>query len=352
MFINDEVPTWAINGVNRVYQTLNTPSKMVAVIVDGADYKDYSLYTNILTLTDAPTASIYIDYFYGVTPTPTTSDVTLGDISDKVYSLLGQRPTSTTFSQPIVTQTTNNIIRTLCKGRYKSPTGQAFRCGKLWFMEGSYPIRIQGESTLGAQYNVWDSTITCDTTNLLSSWYLQIWGEIITYTSKTSTELQGVTGATIAHLENEAIVQLYNTPLAMLKPQSVSLILQNKYLSEMDIPLDYDGQYSVRYEILRIGSKQLMKIVWIQKDRIVEVKYTKVVDNLSADTDLCILPEDYGITVVAYLVAGQLGIEKGMPNAQEHLAFGTSNLQIMFGDFSNIKTITRQKLSPAPYSRI
>jgi hypothetical protein len=52
------------------------------------------------------------------------------------------------------------------------------------------------------------------------------------------------------------------------------------------------------------------------------------------------------------LVAGQLGIEKGMPNAQEHLAFGTSNLQVMFGDFSNIKTITRQKLSPVAYSRI
>jgi len=219
-------------------------------------------------------------------------------------------------------------------------------------MEGSYPIRIQGESTLGVQYNVWDATITCDTTDLLSSGYVQIGWEIITYTSKTATELQGVTWATIAHLENEAIVQLYDTPLAMLKPQAVNLILQNKYLTEMDVPLDYDGNYAVRYEILRIGSKQLMKIVWIQKDRIVEVKYTKVVDNLSADTDLCILPEDYGITVVAYLVAAQLGMEKGMPNSQTHLAFGTSNLQVMFGDFSNIKTITRQKLSPVAYSRI
>lgn len=88
MFINDEVPSGVINGVNRVFTLLNNPTKMVSVTMDGADYKDYTVYENILTLTDAPSAALYVDYFYGVTPALTTSDVTLGDIVSKVYNLL------------------------------------------------------------------------------------------------------------------------------------------------------------------------------------------------------------------------------------------------------------------------
>lgn len=79
----------------------------------------------------------------------------------------------------------------------------------------------------------------------------------------------------------------------MSKPSEVNLIFQNKYATEIPIPFDDSNKYTVSYNILRFGTKQLLRFNGIQVNRLVEVKYTKVVDNLSADADLCILPEDY-----------------------------------------------------------
>ena len=63
-----------------------------------------------------------------------------------------------------------------------------------------------------------------------------------------------------------------------------------------------------------------------------------------------ILPEDYGKTVLAYLVAGQFAFEKGMPNAQPILLSAYSSLQNMYQDFSNETIITKQKIVPVSYS--
>ena len=68
---------------------------------------------------------------------------------------------------------------------------------------------------------------------------------------------------------------------------------------------------------------------------------------MTADSDVCILPEDYGETVLAYLVAGQFAFEKGMPNAQPILVSAYGALQNMYQDFSNETIITKQKLQPS-----
>ena len=70
------------------------------------------------------------------------------------------------------------------------------------------------------------------------------------------------------------------------------------------------------------------------------------------DTDVCPLPEDYGLSVIAYLAAGELWQVKGMPNAQTQTVMGSSKLQVMYGDVGNVKTITKQKLIPKSYSNI
>lgn len=63
MFIQKEVPTGLINGVNKVYTLANTPTQVADVYVDGAIYTTFTDASGTLTLVDAPTTTIYVDYW-------------------------------------------------------------------------------------------------------------------------------------------------------------------------------------------------------------------------------------------------------------------------------------------------
>ena len=118
--IKKEIPSGAINGVNKVFTLLNTPTQIDDVFMDGAIYTSFSIVGNILTLTDAPTLSLFVDYSTGITFIPATSSVTFGDIKAKVWSLLGQKPSSTNFSDTIIGDMINLTIRSILRGRITS----------------------------------------------------------------------------------------------------------------------------------------------------------------------------------------------------------------------------------------
>lgn len=70
--------------------------------MDGVIYTTFSLTGNVLTLSDAPTLSLFVDYSTGSTFIPETNDVTLGDIKTKIWNLLGETSSSTTFSSDVL----------------------------------------------------------------------------------------------------------------------------------------------------------------------------------------------------------------------------------------------------------
>lgn len=66
--------------------------------------------------------------------------------------------------------------------------------------------------------------IYCDTTNLASSGWVEIGDEQLSYTSKTSTTLTGVSASTVKHLSGANVRQLYSMPTNFEKPIAVYLI--------------------------------------------------------------------------------------------------------------------------------
>jgi len=72
-FINNEIPSWAINWVNKVFTLANPIYQMDDVFVDWAVYFAFTVTdTYEITLVDAPTVSIVVDY-YDTPPTNPTS---------------------------------------------------------------------------------------------------------------------------------------------------------------------------------------------------------------------------------------------------------------------------------------
>lgn len=63
-FIPKEIPVWAIDGVNKIFTLSKNIDQLDDVFVDWAIYTDISItWGNQITLSDAPTVSIFVDYY-------------------------------------------------------------------------------------------------------------------------------------------------------------------------------------------------------------------------------------------------------------------------------------------------
>lgn len=346
--VRKETPTWTIDWVNKVFTLLNTPEFIDDIFFDWAIYTTFTLVGKVITLVDAPTVSLFVDYESVPDVVVVDSTITFWDIKNKVWNLLGQKSTSTTFSDSIVWDEINYTARQVLKGRVKNllNPNQIFRAGKLWFIEGKLNVRIQAWSKLTEELEIWDIVALMDTTNVLTSWHVEIWGDIISYNGKISTELQGVLWQTVKHLVPEKVNQLYEMPTAMDKPSQVYKIVD---WQTYEIPLKNENNQTVYYEIIRTGTLILLKIVWLDQDDLVEVNYQSKFTDMWADTAVNPLPENYWISVLAYLVAGWLAFEKWLPVSERILTRGYWNLQNMYQDFTNETQVIKQSIRPKHY---
>jgi len=346
--IRKETPTWTINWVNKVFTLLNTPDFIDDIFFDWAIYTTFTIVGKILTLVDAPTVSLFVDYESTTDEVVIDSTVTFWDIKNKVWNLLGQKSTSTNFSDGIVWSKINSVARRVLKGRVKNllDKNQIFRAGKLWFTEGKLNVRIQDWGKLNTELEVWDIVALMDTTNVLTSWFVEIWGDIISYSGKIITELQGTLWQTVTHLVAERVNQLYEMPTAMDKPSEVFKIVDWR---RFDIPLRNDNNQSCYYEVLRSWTQILLKIAWLDQDDLVEVNYQSKFTNMWVNTDINPLPEDYWEEVLGYIAAWELAFGKKLPVNQEILIMGYWNLQNMYQDYTNTTQVIKQSIRPQHY---
>lgn len=352
--IPNEIPSWTIDGVNKVFTFLNEIDYITTLTFDGAEYTNFIVDSNdrrIVTLVDAPIVSIYADYYPLITQTDVSTTCTFWDIKEKVWNLLWQKSTSTNFSNTIVWQEINIRGEEIWLGRVvnKLNPQQSFRAWELYFKNWTTNVRIQAWWKLTNAFNIADLTALTDTTNLLGAWYVEIGWDVVKYTSKTSTSIDWTSGQTINHLTGEEVIQLYEMPEGINKPSKVELITTGYQARQIEIPLDNTDTYGRYYQIIRKDWKTLLKIVWLKQDNLVTVSYIKEWTNMSANTDNCPFPWYYWISVLAYIVAGSLWYDKGIPNSQQHLSSGYSSLNMMYGQFNNETNVIKQHIKPKAY---
>lgn len=155
--IRKERPTGDIDGVNRVFTLANNVDFIDDIFFDGVVYTQFSISNgNILTLTDAPELSLFVDYQTDDSVTPVSTTCTTGDVIAEVYNLTGQTPSSTNFNRDRVLRKVNSINERIWKGRVTSllDNRRTYRAGDLWFTEAMTGYRIQNGSALTAELSV------------------------------------------------------------------------------------------------------------------------------------------------------------------------------------------------------
>ena len=349
MKIYKENPSGAIDWVNKVFTFLNNIEQIDDLWVDNVIYTSFVVNGNQVTLTDAPTLSIYADYLTAGSEIPVSTDITFWDIKSKVWTLLWQKPTSVNFSNTIVWDEINTQSLEVWRGRVINVLNQQIiRAWDLWFQNWKFTTRIKAGWIATNVVNIWDTEIWTNTANLYPAWYVLIGWDIINYTAISSTQIEWVSGITTNHYVWDKITQLYPVPANFETMIGIEIVTnQNGWVRYTPVPLN-NGVVS--YQILRVWSNVYLKIDWLQNNTEVRISYTKKYEDLSEDSQICPFPDKYGINVIAYLVAWVLAYDKGLPMWERLLNRAYSNLRTMYQYYTNETKVIKQKLMPKHYS--
>ena len=346
--IRKEIPSWLINGVNKVFTLLNDVESIDDIFWDGGIYTDFTRVGNVLTFSDAPTYTVFVDYESKPSVLPIDTTLTFWDVKSTIWRRLWQKSTSVNFSSEVLQDEINALMESIYRGRVVDlTTKQLYRAGRLSFLESYHAFRISGQPIVTAEVNIGDTNIEMDTTNILWAGYLLIWGDYIKYTSITPTSIEWVSGITMTHNVGDRGIQLYEMPLnydVMLDIDKVS------YTSTIAV---YTPLFNkVQYEIIRINGVPLIDIQGLSQGDIVRTHYNQKYTYITDDAVDFPLPDMYGNSVVADIVAGQLGYEKMLPHAVWNLTKWYAKLREMFAFYCVDVKELNQKLRPTPYNKI
>lgn len=188
--ISNEIPSWAINGVNKVYTLSVVWHSIISLSVDWVEYYDFTFVTNTqtLTLVDAPTLTIRVDYIGAGMSTPSLTLIDTQDLRDIFYGILREEWPSSAYPLILCDLFLNTAQKKIVNGRVIHPyTKEEVSSGDLHFTNADVYYNNVKPTTLTADAVMWDTTLYADTTDYPSSWYLYLWWEVTAYTSITST---------------------------------------------------------------------------------------------------------------------------------------------------------------------
>lgn len=344
----NEVPTWTVNWTNKVFTTINPIYQINQVIVDWSYYSDLTFNNKTLTLVDAPTVNISIDYYR-----IDSQWATLQEIIEDVYFNLWESSNSTTYTLTRVKSKINQVIEDICKWEYNSLIDEqvVYKSNNLPFMNWFTPITLVLNTTLTADANVWDTVISCDTSNLPTSWTLYINWNIIEYTWTTWTTITWVSWILTKLLSWSIAKSLYKLPIDVEK--SYRLFVMNStsiWVWQFEVPY-YDCRFSQLSMVwFTIRENWLYKYLDINynpivKDKLFWLYYTTVSVNLINDYDKCSIPYNYSLSIIPKIVAWELLWETEEVNqAVNILKEWYSKLYLMYKNYNSKDKKLRNKV--------
>jgi len=275
---------------------------------------------------------------------------TYWEIKTAVFNLMDANSDSGTYL-PLVWSKINDVGDMICKWVVTSILDEKiYTAGDLWFLYDEIFYDIVKPQPLTEQLNIGDTVAKFTTTDYNDEWYVYINGDKIPYTSKISTEIQGLTVVKTSHLVGSMVEQLYTLPSNISQPFTVFLHTQNTIREIPAIDERFIQDAWTWYSIVNASWVSMLRIIWATQGKIL-VKYYKEWVELVDDDDVCILPDRYPMSVLAMLVAGELLYQtEEVDNGATKLKMWYNNLNNMYKYFANRVKKSKQTVKPQSYN--
>lgn len=360
-YVVGEVPSGTIDGENTIFTLANLPNMILSVHMDGAIYSSFSKNGSTLTLVDAPFVSLTVTYLVGETVT-FTNDVpgnTFSEIIERVYHILAQRSTSSTYPMDTVKDKINSTVLSVCRGIYTDvrDSRKTYQGGSLRFLRGKHLVTRVKDKTANDAASAGDGQIAIDVTDLPTYGDMIVNGNVIHYSTKGTDEISGVTNLLVPVASGDKVKLLYKLPDDADK--GFQLTYYDKHTqkeSELEYK-DFKDDYYKRHYWTIIGDEttnaQYIDIHGSSDhydSGIYWFSYHKKPTEMTEDADTTILPDYTGVDVIAPIVAGELlwNTEKS-DRANLNLSDAYSKLGDFYDYYANQIKRFQKKVRVKPY---
>jgi len=267
-----------------------------------------------------------------------TFTTTLDEILSECYKTMKEeRNNSPRYPESTMIRYINKAQKDICFGIVSNPANdEKLQKGNLGFIESQQFYSSVADTSISNEATIGANTLDATTTNNLNSGALYIDGDIITYTSKSSTQFLGVEGITFAHKAGARIKQLAVLPDAWGQIIKVVYNKTNKlrpvdyrnlegelqtYYSGVSIDREsetvFESQIDPFYSIL--DGKYIAMYGFNTNNYAINIEYDKKPIRMSNLTDIATIPDDFAIDVLAdYAVANMLYRRGEEKRAIEH----------------------------------
>lgn len=354
-FQYNETPTGVVDGQNTVFTVQYEIDKIVAFTIDDVHYTSLSFADKTITLDNAPNAGskVRVSYFAIIGDANT-----LQEITDRIYLIMNEKTTSTTFDRTkYVIPVVNEVLGDICKWSLTNIlTSRPITGGDLRFVRKQSYFTNVPKATLSADVAVGDTTIQFDTTHFSSEGYIVIEQNVIKYSGKTATEITGCERVSTSHASAKEVRQVFKIPGNATKPFRLFDLNNNQEVLYYDFR-DRDISHNTLnfFTVIGDGISNNQNYIFVNNsnENKFVLDYYEQNSTLVNDTDKCSLPENYGVKVVAPIVAGMLLYHSDEPDKGSRiLQMGYSELQSMYSWFSNQKKNYRRRVQTAPFKQI
>lgn len=339
-YIETETPTWTINWVNTTFLTVNNIDKIWNLIVDGVSTNNYTKSGNVIIIWFAPTSDIWVWYY----PLIWTHN-TLQQIMDRVYKLIEENSSNIQYDTTYITSLINEVQEDIIRWQIVSIVDNiVIRPWDLRFMDRKYFIDYVEPKTISLDIALTDTTISVDTTDMNSYWYVVIDQDVIQYTWKTSNTLTWVTGISTTHTTWTVLRQVYKIPTTAWKWYKLEVLwdyITERYISYMDYKMRKD-KYNYFTIIWDDESSDWMYIDivlnswWLWNNNKLCFYYVEQPTDMVSNTDYTELPWKKWLTVIAPLVAGRaLFYSDEQEKALWYLKEWYNALQTMYNQYTD-----------------
>lgn len=274
------------------------------------------------------------------------------EIVDKTYYILWEDQSSTVFDKEgTVVPKINTTIDQICRCNVTNIlTWQKIRGGILDFLYDDRTLRVPRAKKNIEELDINTNYIMLDDIDWLpNKWYLEIDWNIISYDgiSQENKAILKVNWVNGYHTVNSTVHFAYLLPENILKAADfydVIVGIMLKFVDFREPRQEFERCYTIKpYKWRKVA------IFFNIDDQPIQISYTKKLDPMESDTDECWLPDDYGVKIVPYLVAGQLLIDTSEAQKGEKLLqIWYAELEDMYSYYATPTKQFRKKIKTTP----
>lgn len=273
------------------------------------------------------------------------------EIVDKCYYILGEDQSSTVFDKEWeVVPKINTTIDQICRCNVTNILTQQKIRG--WTLDFLYEEKTMSIPRVKKTMQVIDINTAyiqlSDLDWLPSRWNLEINWNIISYNwlDTENNYILKVNGINGTHDVNSSVHFAYLFPENIIKASDFYDVDYQTMLKFVDFREDR-GMYERCYTIKPYKWRKVA--VFYNVESPIMISWTKKLEPMSADTDECGLPDDYGVKIVPYLVIGQLLIDTSeVAKWEKLLAIWYSELEDMYSYYATPTKKFRKKIKTTP----